>query len=98
MVFLGIVIGVAIVSLGLVLLAHLSYITHHKDMDHDVYDPKLAKDDLETHAVKSASPHNDCPLSLFFFQLSAIANHETWIVAFLLAGCSVLVVTVLIDG
>ncbi len=41
MVFLGIVIGVAIVSFGLVLLGHLSYISH-KSMEEDVYDPKIA--------------------------------------------------------
>ena len=99
MVFLGIVIGVAIVSFGLILLGHLSYISHKSIGEDDVYDPKMAaKDDLEMHAAKSAASHNDCPLSLLFFRLSAIANHETWIVASLLAGASVLLVTILVNG
>ena len=38
---------------------------------------------------------NDCPIPLCVFQLAAIANHETWIVAFLMGGSAVLTVSVL---
>jgi hypothetical protein len=36
---------------------------------------------------------NDCPIPLCFFHVAAIANHETWVVSFLLAGSAVLLLS-----
>lgn len=86
---LSMIIGISLVMLGLVLLGHLSYQTHKADHT-DADDPE--NPDKCQRAPKRA---NDCPVPLCVFQISAIANHETWIVAFLLGGSAVLVVSLL---
>jgi hypothetical protein len=83
----GIVLGMALVVTGLVLLCHLSYTNLSE---------KAAPDDAEDPAMgmKHAHPRqNDCFVSFCFFQVSQVRNHETWIVACLMTGATVLVLS-----
>lgn len=84
---IGIFVGVTLVMVGLLLLAHLSYTNYGSDGD------KISTaNDPENPSNGSRHPAkiNDCPLPLCFFRVAAVANHETWIVAFLLGGSAVL--------
>lgn len=85
---LGLILGVTLVVAGLILLCHLSYT--------NLGDKSDAMDDTESARVMtggSAKKHNDCPLPLCFFQIAQVANHETWIVACLMSGAAVLVLS-----
>jgi hypothetical protein len=94
--FISMVVGISLILAGLLLLAHLSYETHRKSLDDgspDQSDPEGGCDmNLKPHHPKKV---NDCPIPLCVFQLAAVANHETWIVAFLMGGSAVLTVSVL---
>lgn len=85
----GLILGVALVAAGLVLLCHLSY-TNLGEKSAD------AQDDVENAAVmtgKNSKKHNDCILPFCFFQVGQVYNHETWIVACLMTGATVLVLS-----
>jgi hypothetical protein len=82
---LGLILGVTLVGAGLVLLCHLSYTSlseKHCDME-----PEDATNGPQ------APLQNDCLLPMCFFQTSRIRNHETWIVALLLSGAAVLLLS-----
>jgi hypothetical protein len=81
----GFIVGIALVLVGLALMAHLSY-TNLKQTP----DPVCPEDPTYLNDSGKLGPINDCPLPFCFFQASVIANHETWIVAFLLGGAAVL--------
>ena len=84
----GLILGVALVMAGLVLLCHLSY-THLEKKDHP-------PDDAEDPSLMGGKPlrgHNDCILPYCFFQVAQVTNHETWIVACLMTGATVLVLS-----
>lgn len=87
---IGLVLGVTLITAGLVLLCHLSY-TNLSDKSAD------AQDDVENAAVMTGktgvSKHNDCFLPFCFFQAGQVYNHETWIVACLMTGSTVLVLS-----
>lgn len=83
----GIILGIALVMVGLVLMAHLSYTNLKPIPDTGAICPE---DPTYQHETRGLAKVNDCPLPYCFFQASAIANHETWIVAFLLGGAAVL--------
>ncbi len=83
---IGLILGVTLVAAGLVLLCHHSY-TSLSDKSGD------AQDDIENAAVmtgKNSKRHNDCILPFCFFQVAQVTNHETWIVACLMTGATVL--------
>lgn len=91
---LALVLGVSLVMTGLVLLCHLSYTNlggkqapGPEEDGCDVEDPSMGG----LPGVKSAESHNDCLLPCCFFQISRVMNHESWIVACLLGGATVLV-------
>ena len=86
----SIIIGISLVMVGLVLLGHLSYQTHKAENEGDMTDDPENPDKCQRQKRV-----NDCPVPLCVFQISAVANHETWIVAFLLGGSAVLVVSLL---
>jgi hypothetical protein len=78
---IGLIVGATMLATGLVLLSHLSYSKLNKTE---------ARDE-ESNSGKTASPeHNDCFLPMCFFQNDRVRNHETWVVAFMLSGCTVL--------
>jgi hypothetical protein len=79
---LGLIVGVALVAAGLVLLCHLSYTELSEKSDPE--DPTQGKPREEV---------NDCLLPMCFFRTSRVRNHESWIVAFLLSGASVLLMS-----
>ena len=82
---IGIILGVALVVMGLVLLCHLSY-TNLGD--------KPPVSDVEDPTLGPARPkHNDCFLPCVFFQVSHVSNHETWVLVCLLGGATVLVLS-----
>lgn len=85
---IGIFVGVTLVMVGLLLLAHLSYTNYGKDPCL-VHDPE----DAANHGSRGFVKTNDCPLPLCFFHVASIANHETWVVSFLLAGSAVLMLS-----
>jgi hypothetical protein len=84
---IGIFVGVTLVMVGLLLLAHLSYTNYGKDPCL-VHDPEDA-----VNGSRGFVKTNDCPLPLCFFHVASIANHETWVVSFLLAGSAVLMLS-----
>jgi hypothetical protein len=88
-IIISMVVGIGLILAGLLLLAHLSYETHKSE---SCPDPEGGGDVDVKHYPKRA---NDCPIPLCVFQLAAVANHETWIVAFLMGGSAVLTVSVL---
>ena len=85
----GLILGVALVMAGLVLLCHLSYTNLEKKdspPDHDdAEDPSMG--------IKPIRKQNDCILPYCFFQVAQVTNHETWIVACLMTGATVLVLS-----
>jgi hypothetical protein len=84
---LGLIVGVTLVMAGLVLLCHLSY-TNLPIMKQPAQDPEDP-----TMGPAKTLPHNDCLLPMCFFQTSRIRNHESWIVACLLSGAAVLLMS-----
>jgi hypothetical protein len=81
----GIVLGMALVVTGLILLGHLSYTSLSE---------KHVPDDAEDPTMGTKPPkQNDCFVSCCFFQVSQVRNHETWIVACLMTGATVLVLS-----
>ncbi len=84
---LGLIVGVALVAAGLVLLCHLSYTElSEKSQSADPEDP--------TQSSSHVKPReNDCLLPMCFFQTSRVRNHESWILAFLLSGAAVLLLS-----
>ena len=84
---LGLFVGAALLMSGLVLLGHLSY----ANMDGLGLKKPVLDSDPESQA---ACPEpNDCILPMCFFRYSRVKNHETWVVAFLLSGCIVLLLS-----
>jgi hypothetical protein len=81
---LGLIVGVTLVMAGLVLLCHLSY-TELSEKHRDV--------DPEDPTSGPTTKHNDCLLPMCFFQFSRVRNHESWIVACLLSGAAVLLLS-----
>ena len=96
---IGLILGVSLVMTGLVLMCHLSYtnLSCKEDSDEcDVEDPSMGverscKKDKKHGDVER---HNDCILPFCFFQVSRVTNHESWIVACLLSGATVLVLSI----
>ena len=83
----GLVLGMALVVTGLVLLCHLSYTNLSEKACHDdTEDPAMGVKPLQ------AGP-NDCFVSFCFFRVAQVKNHETWIVACLMTGATVLVLS-----
>ena len=83
----GLVLGMALVVTGLVLLCHLSYTNLSEKACHDdAEDPAMGGKTLQ------AVP-NDCFVSFCFFRVAQVKNHETWIVACLMTGATVLVLS-----
>lgn len=81
---IGLIVGATLLATGLVLLSHLSYTKLNKPAEHD-------EESNSVHGGKPvAKEHNDCFLPMCFFQTDRVRNHETWVVAFLLSGCTVL--------
>lgn len=87
---IGIILGITLVMIGLLLLAHLSYTNYGANEGGKECDPENPSNGFRPYAGQKI---NDCPLPFCFFQLAAVANHETWIVAFLLGGSAVLALT-----
>lgn len=77
---LGLFVGGALLLSGLVLLSHLSY-----------QNGKEPSCDQEGHGVLK----NDCILPLCYFRTANVRNHETWVVACLLSGSAVLLLSML---
>ena len=84
---LGLIVGVALVAAGFVLLCHLSY-TELSDKHQPAADPEDS-----TQYSKPREEVNDCLLPMCFFRTSRVRNHESWIVAFLLSGAAVLLLS-----
>lgn len=83
----GIILGVALVVVGLVLLCHLSYT--------NLGDAAKGETDVEDPTLGPPRPkHNDCFLPFCFFQASRVYNHETWVLVCLLGGATVLVLNI----
>jgi hypothetical protein len=91
----GIILGVTLVMIGLMLLAHLSYTNYGaedcKNNNNKEFDPENPSNGVrpQFHPQKT----NDCPIPLCFFQVAAISNHETWIVSFLMGGSAILILS-----
>ena len=88
----GLVLGMALVATGLALLCHLSYTNltsnKNKEGEHDdAEDPAIGGNPTRT------GPDNDCFVSFCFFRVAQVKNHETWIVACLMTGATVLVLS-----
>jgi hypothetical protein len=86
---IGLILGVALIVAGLVLLSHLSYTNLGEK-------PMNMQEDMESASVtgdnnNKSNKHNDCFLPFCFFQVAQVTNHETWIVACLMSGATVLV-------
>jgi hypothetical protein len=94
---ISIIIGITLVMMGLVLLGHLSYQTHKTESEVDLTDTS-DPENPESKCMRPDRKGNDCPVPLCVFQISAIANHETWIVVFLLGGSAVLAVSLLTNN
>ena len=89
---IGLILGTTLVVAGLVLLCHLSYTNLSEKSSSD------AQDDIESTGVMTGKnpdkqKHNDCILPFCFFQVAQVTNHETWIVACLMTGATVLVLS-----
>ena len=89
---IGLILGTTLVVAGLVLLCHLSYTNLSDKSSPD------AQDDVESTGVMTgknpnSQRHNDCILPFCFFQVAQVTNHETWIVACLMTGATVLVLS-----
>jgi hypothetical protein len=84
---LGLIVGVSLVMAGLVLLCHLSY-TELSEKSQSAVDPEDP-----TQVSRDKGHENDCLLPMCFFQTSRVRNHESWIVAFLLSGAAVLLMS-----
>ena len=86
---IGIVLGVALIVAGLVLLSHLSYtnLGEKPDVQEDMESASVTEDS------SNKSKHNDCFLPFCFFQVARVTNHESWIVACLMSGATVLVLS-----
>ena len=82
---LGLIVGVTLVMAGLVLLCHLSYT--------NLSEKTLVPNQEDATMGAKPAPPNDCLLPMCFFQASRIKNHETWIVACLLSGAAVLLMS-----
>jgi hypothetical protein len=78
---LGLVLGLILVGVGLLLMCHLSYTSLCEKGGADC--EKLAAEGRDP-------PKNDCFVPCLFFQVGRVTNHETWIVACLLSGATVL--------
>lgn len=83
----GIVVGMSLISIGLVLLSHLSY-------------SELAVKPLLPTTAEGVKPKeeiqadkNNCFLPMCFFSTNRVRNHETWVVTCLLSGCLVLLMS-----
>jgi hypothetical protein len=85
---IGLILGVTLIAAGLVLLSHLSYTSLGEKVEDD---PECAS----VIGEKKGKLHNDCFLPFCFFQVAQVANHETWIVACLMSGATVLVLSLL---
>jgi len=91
---IGLILGMTLITVGLVLLCHLSY-TNWGESDKSAD----AQDDIENASVitgkkaTGARKHNDCLLPFCFFQAGQVYNHESWIVAFLMTGSTVLLLS-----
>ena len=95
--------GITLVMVGLALLAHLSYLNYdcdqsagnHQSSSHAEAGGACLEENPTSSLYKAGKGGkiNDCPLPLCFFRLSAVANHESWIVAFLLGGSAVLLLS-----
>jgi hypothetical protein len=81
---IGLIVGATLLATGLVLLSHLSYTKLNKSVD------PAGHDEEGLHSSKPPPEQNDCFLPMCFFQADRVRNHETWVVAFLLSGCTVL--------
>jgi hypothetical protein len=92
----GILFGLALVMVGLVLLAHLSYMNYKTDPS-DMVPMDCEAPDMNGNEKIKPPKVNDCPIPLCFFQIASIANHETWIVAFLLGGSAVLSLSLIVE-
>jgi hypothetical protein len=85
---LGLIVGFTLVVAGLLLLCHLSYTQlSEKHQPSDPEEPNVG-------GPASAKEPNDCLLPMCFFQFSRLQNHESWIVAFLLSGAAVLLMSI----
>ena len=87
----GLVLGVSLIVAGLVLLSHLSY-TNLSDKKED--DPE----EVPAMPGKDQKNRNDCFLPFCFFRVGHITNHETWIIACLLSGSFVLILSMVPDS
>lgn len=97
---IGIILGITLVMIGLALLGHLSYLNydtstagaHSSSGEAGMICPEDPTSSFSYKTGKAGldGKINDCPLPLCFFRISSVANHETWIVAFLLGGSAVL--------
>lgn len=88
---IGIILGVTLVMIGLLLLAHLSYTNYGSDKNGSTSDPENP-----SNGSRPAQKINDCPIPLCFFRFAAVATHETWIVCFLLCGSAVLILSLVV--
>jgi hypothetical protein len=99
---IGLILGVSLVVTGLVLMCHLSYTNlgfkeEDDDPDNagrDVEDPSMGVERPGKHHHHHNKKENDCILPFCFFQVARVTNHESWIVACLLSGATVLVLSI----
>lgn len=76
-----------LVVAGLLLLCHLSYTElSEKHIPSDPEDPTNG-------GPAGVKVQNDCLLPMCFFQVSRVRNHETWIIACLLSGATILIMS-----
>jgi hypothetical protein len=84
---LGLIVGLTLVAAGLLLLCHLSYTELSEK--HKPADPE----DPTNSGQACSKAQNDCLLPMCFFQFSRVRNHETWIIACLLSGAAILIMS-----
>lgn len=84
---IGLIVGGTLLATGLVLLSHLSYSKLNTPPGADEENLRVAG------AAKAQGESNDCILPMCFFHADHVRNHETWVVAFLLSGCIVLLLS-----
>jgi hypothetical protein len=78
-----------LVAMGLELLCHLSYTNLSEKAGagpDDIEDPTMGVKPLQVQ-------HNDFFVQFRFFQVAQVKNHETWVVACLMTGVTVLVLS-----
>jgi len=89
---LGLIVGLTLVAAGLLLLCHLSY-TELSEKHKLPADPEDPTNGASGGGQACSKAQNDCLLPMCFFQFSRVRNYETWIIACLLSGAAILIMS-----